>query len=248
MACAAASARQYGMDIRGKILSWKLYRESLLSRPYGHTVWGNVRPDGSQKPLSATSTPSFGHLVAYRPSYGISNTTCLGACLRACNTRLLVCHHKKRKNRQKKHRKNRPGLLLRRLLSFHCPFTDQRCLDIWFYNGPFFGKLQPLAPLWGDWALPFAKLCPHHCTGWSEATPVESTCCSRVRRSFDYGVCVADCYRDLTQTTNACHDLLLTFAADDFVVSGELSATNCRQLVVRVREEARKCLRPCKVG
>jgi len=102
MACAAASARQYGMDIRGKILSWKLYRESLLSRPYGHTVWGNVRPDGSQKPLSATSTPSFGHLVAYRPSYGISNTTCLGACLRACNTRLLVCHHKKRKNRQKK--------------------------------------------------------------------------------------------------------------------------------------------------
>jgi len=77
---------------------------------------------------------------------------------------------------------------------------------------------------------------------------VESTCCSRVRRSFDYGVCVADCYRDLTQTTNACHDLLLTFAADDFVVSGELSATNCRQLVVRVREEARKCLRPCNVS
>lgn len=77
---------------------------------------------------------------------------------------------------------------------------------------------------------------------------MESTCCSRVRRSFDYGVCVADCYRDLTQTTNACHDLLLTFAADDFVVSGELSATNCRQLVVRVREKARKCLRPCNVA
>jgi len=102
MACAAASARQYGMDIRGKILSWKLYRESLLSRPYGHTVWGNVRPDGSQKPLSATSTPSFGHLMPYRASYGISNTTCLGACLRACNTRLLVCHHKKRKKSTKK--------------------------------------------------------------------------------------------------------------------------------------------------
>jgi len=145
MACAAASARQYGMDIRGKILSWKPYRESLLSRPYGHTVWGNVRPDGSQKPLSAASTPSFGHLVPSRASYGISNTTCLGACLRACNTRLLVCHHKKRKNRQKKHRKNRPGLLLRRLLSFHCPFTDQRCLDIWFYNGPkVFGKRSRL--------------------------------------------------------------------------------------------------------
>jgi len=105
MACAAASARQYGMDIRGKILSWKLYRESLLSRPYGHTVWGNVRPDGSTKPLSATSTPSFGHLMPYRASYGISNTTCLGACLRACNTRLLVCHHKKRKTSTKKHRK-----------------------------------------------------------------------------------------------------------------------------------------------
>jgi len=101
MACTAASARQYGMDIRGKILSWKPYRESLLSRPYGHTVWGNARPDGSQKPLSAASTPSFGHLMPYRASYGISNTTCLGACLRACNTRLLVCHHKKRKNRQK---------------------------------------------------------------------------------------------------------------------------------------------------
>jgi len=48
--------------------------------------------------------------------------------------------------------------------------------------------------------------------------------------------------------TNACHDLLLTFAADNFVVSGELSATNCRQLVVRVREEARKCLRPYNVA
>ena len=34
--------------------------------------------------------------------------------------------------------------------------------------------------------------------GMERGIPVESTCCSHVRRSVDYGVCVADCYRDLT--------------------------------------------------
>jgi len=56
----------------------------------------------------------------------------------------LAYHHKKRTKSTQKHRKNRPGLLLRRLLSFHCPFTDQRCLYIWFYNGLFFGKRSRL--------------------------------------------------------------------------------------------------------
>jgi len=126
---------------------------------------GPKNPSRLLVPLRSAIWCHTGHLMAYRtprvwgPACVLATHVCWSAITQ------------NEKNRQKKHRKNRPGLLLRRLLSFHCPFTDQRCLDIWFYNGPFFGKLQPLAPLWGDWALPFAKLCPHHCTGWSEAPP-----------------------------------------------------------------------------
>jgi len=130
---------------------------------------GMTGADGSRIPLSALMASTLSFVL---PSDGISNTPCLVSCPRACKTRWFgVPSQKNEKHRQKNIEKHRPGLLLRRLLSFHCPFTDQRCLDIWFYNGLFFGKLQPLAPLWGDWALPFAELCPHHCTGWSEAPP-----------------------------------------------------------------------------
>jgi len=68
--------------------SWKSivepFSESLLSRPYGHTVWGNDLADGSQKPLSASMASTLSFVL---PSDGISNIPCLVSCPRACNTR-----------------------------------------------------------------------------------------------------------------------------------------------------------------
>jgi len=108
----------------------------------------------------------------------------------------LAYHHKKRTKSTQKHRKNRPGLLLRRLLSFHCHFTDQRCLEIWFYNDLFFGKRSWLL-LYGVAGLYLRRALSSSLYGMERGTPVKFTCCSRVRQSFDYGVCVADCYRGL---------------------------------------------------
>lgn len=104
---------------------------------------GMTGADGSRKPLSALMASTLSFVL---PSDGISNIPCLVSCPRACKTRWFGVPSQKTKNIDKKTSKNivldccYAGLFL----SSHCPFTDQRCLDIRCDNGLFFGKRSRL--------------------------------------------------------------------------------------------------------
>lgn len=104
---------------------------------------GMTGADGSRIPLSALMASTLSFVL---PSDGISNTPCLVSCPRACKTRWFGVPSQKTKNIDKKTSKNivldccYAGLFL----SSHCPFTDQRCLDIRCDNGLFFGKRSRL--------------------------------------------------------------------------------------------------------
>jgi len=167
MACTVDKCRQGRMDIRGNP-SWKTFSESLLSRPYGHTVWGNDLADGSQKPLSASMASTLSFVL---PSDGISNIPCLVSCPRACNTRWFgLPSQKNEQNRPK----NIGKIVLDCYYAGFCLFTATlRISGVWRSGFTTISSLVNAAGcFFMEWlGFTFAEFCPHHCTGWSEAPP-----------------------------------------------------------------------------